>query len=63
MIKPSSSNAIRTKYGSNWGCYCFLFEKKTPKRSVQCHIFAQSPPGRHPNDKYSVNTLHRYRFV
>ena len=28
------------KCGSNWGCYCFLFEKKTLKRSVQCHVFA-----------------------
>ena len=28
--------------------------------SVQCHALAQSPPGRRPNDKYPVNTLHRY---
>jgi len=25
------------------GCYCFLFEKKTVKRSVQCHACAQFP--------------------
>jgi len=31
-------------------------QKKTLKRSAQCHIFAQSPPGRRPNDKYPVNT-------
>ena len=41
------------------GCYCFLFEKTTVKRFVQCHVFAQSPPGRYPNDKYPVNTSHR----
>jgi len=33
------------------GCYHFLFEKRTVKRSVQCHVFAQSPTGPHPNDK------------
>jgi len=32
------------------------YQKKTVKRSVQCHVFAQSPPGRRPNDKYPVNT-------
>ena len=37
--------------------------KKTVKRFVQCHILAQSPPGRHPNDKYPVNTPHHSRFV
>ena len=37
------------------GCYCFLFEKKTVKRSVQCHACAQSLPGRRPSDKYPVN--------
>jgi hypothetical protein len=26
-IKFSSSNAIRKKCGSNWGCFYFLFEK------------------------------------
>ena len=25
------------------GFYCLLFEKKTVKRSVQCHVFAQLP--------------------
>jgi len=45
--------------GSNWGCYCFLFHKQTVQRSIQCHVFAQSPPGRCPNDKYPVNSSHR----
>jgi hypothetical protein len=40
----------------NGGCYYFLFEKKTVKRFVQCHVFAQSPPGRHSKDKYPVKT-------
>ena len=29
------------------------------KPSAQCHLWAQSPPGRRPNDKYPVNTPHR----
>ena len=33
-------------------------QKKTLKRSAQCHILAQSPPGRRPKDKYPVNTSH-----
>ena len=33
------------------------------KRSLQCHVFAQSPPGRRTNDKYPVNTSHCSRFV
>jgi hypothetical protein len=40
-------------------CRFFLFQKQTVKRSVQCHVFAQSPPDRRPNDKYPVNTSHR----
>ena len=36
------------------GCYCFLFEKKIVKCS--CHVFAQSPPGRGPNDKFPIKT-------
>ena len=40
------------------GCYCFLFQKIV-KRSIECHVLAQSPPGRRPNDKYPVNTSHR----
>jgi len=40
-----------------------LFKKKIVERSVQCHVFAQSPPGSHPSDKYLVNTSHRSRFV
>jgi hypothetical protein len=40
----------------NWCCCYFLSEKEIVKRFVQCHIYtyAQSPPGRHPNDKYPV---------
>ena len=38
-------------------------KKKTVKRSVQYHVFVQSPPGRRPNDKYPANTSHRSRFV
>jgi len=30
--------------GSNWGCYCFLCEKKSVKHFVQCNVFDQSPP-------------------
>jgi hypothetical protein len=41
----------------------FLFENKIVKRFAQCHVFAQSPPSRRPNDKYPVNTLHRSRFA
>jgi len=29
------------------GCYYFIFENSIVKLSVQCHVFAQSPPGRH----------------
>jgi hypothetical protein len=31
--------------------------KRRLKRNVQCHVFAQSPPGRRPNVKYPVNNL------
>jgi len=51
------------KFGCNWICSYFLSEKNTVKRFVQCHIFAQSPLGRSPSDKYPVNTSHRSRFV
>jgi hypothetical protein len=40
-----------------------FFSKGRLKHFVQCHVFAQSPPGRHPNDKYPLNTSHRSRFV
>ena len=63
LTKASSRKAIRRMYGYNWGCYYFLFEKQTVNCSVQCHVFAQSPPSRHPNDKYPVNTSQRFRFV
>ena len=38
-------------------------KQKTVKHSSQCHVLAQSPPGRRPNDKYTVNSSHRTRFV
>jgi hypothetical protein len=44
-------------------CCYFLFEKKNVKRSAQCHVIAQSPPGRRSSDKYQVKTSHRSRFV
>jgi hypothetical protein len=44
----------RRKCGSNWGCYYFLFEKKTLQRFVQCHAFAQSTPRRRPSDILSA---------
>jgi hypothetical protein len=51
------------KCGRKWGSYHFLFIKKIVKHFVQCHVFAQSPPDRRPNDKYPVNTSHRSQFV
>jgi len=33
-------------------------KKKIVKRFVQCHVFAQSPICRHPNDKYPVKPSH-----
>jgi hypothetical protein len=50
------------KFGSNWGYYYFLFEKKIVKRFAQGQVLAQPPPGRHPRDKYPVNTSYRSRF-
>ena len=29
------------------------------KQFVQYHLFAQSPPGQHPNGKHPVNTSYR----
>ena len=49
--------------GSNWRCYCFLLKKKLLEPYAQCHVFAQSSPGRRPSDKYPVNISHRSRFV
>jgi len=60
IIKVSSWNAIR-KCRSNWGCCCFLFDREIVKHFIQCHVFAQSPPARRPNDKYPVNTSHSSR--
>jgi hypothetical protein len=56
-------NVEVTVAGSNSGCCYFLLKKKIVKRFAQCHVFAQSPPGRRPIDKYPVNTSHRSRFV
>jgi hypothetical protein len=36
------------KFGSKWGFYYFSFDKKIVQHFIQCHIFTQSPPGRHP---------------
>jgi len=44
---------------SNWGCYYFMLKKKTVKRFVQCHVFAQSPPGRRSSDKCPVQSTLR----
>jgi len=58
-IRPPGGMRYRTKRASNRaGCYCcrFLLQKQTVKRSAQCHVLAQSPSGRRPNDKYPVNT-------
>jgi hypothetical protein len=33
------------------------------KYFVQCHVFAHSPLGRRPSQKYPVTTSHRSRFV
>ena len=63
LIEAFLRNAIREKCGSNWGCYCFLFERTIVKRFDQCRIFVHSPPGRRPNDKYPLNTSHRSQFV
>jgi len=35
----------------NGGCCNFLLQKQTAKPFVSCHVLAQSPPGRRPNDK------------
>jgi hypothetical protein len=45
------------------GCYYVLFKNKILKCFVQRHVFAQSPPGQGPSDKYPVNTSHLSRFV
>jgi hypothetical protein len=44
-------------------CCYLLLEKKTVKRAVQCHVFAQSPPGRRPIDKYRVKTSNGSLYV
>ena len=61
-IKSSSMNLIRKKCDLNCSCCYFLFEKKTVNPSVQCHVLAQSLPGRIPDDKYPFNTSHRSRL-
>jgi hypothetical protein len=51
------------KFEGNWGCNYIHPEKKIVKRFVQCHVFAQLPPGQRLNDKYPVYTSHRSQFV
>ena len=62
LTKCSSRNAIK-KVSLNRAATTACLKQKTVKRSVQCHVFAQSPPGRRPNDKYPFNTSHPSRFV
>jgi hypothetical protein len=38
------------KFGSDWGCYYVLFEKKILRLLVHCHIDAPSQAGRRLND-------------
>ena len=47
------------KCRSNWDCYYFMFKKKTVKLFFQCHVFAQSPPGRRYSDKFPVQSNFR----
>ena len=63
LLEECDKEENLTVTGGRGGCYCFLFENKTVKRSVQRHVLVQSPPDRRPNDKYPVNTSHRSRFV
>jgi len=45
------------KCWSKWGLLLLLpVWKEDCKTFVHCHVFAQSPPGRHPKDKYPVKT-------
>jgi hypothetical protein len=50
---------IRHARKCNCGCYYFMFKKKTVKRFAQCHVFAQSPPGRRSSDKCPVQSTLR----
>jgi len=50
------------KFESNWGCCRFLGDREIVKLFVQWHVFAQSPSGRRPDDKYPINTPHCSRF-
>jgi hypothetical protein len=59
QYRPPRGMRSGRKWGSNWGCYYLLFEKKTVKRLSHCQVFAQSPLGRRPSDKYPINTSHR----
>ena len=56
LLKASSSNAISNKLAVT----VLLLPLPVTKRSAQCHVLAQSPPDRRPNDKYPVNSSHRY---
>jgi hypothetical protein len=44
------------------GLHYFLFGNKTVKRYVQWSELVQSPPGRHVNNKYPVDSLQRSQF-
>jgi len=59
FLMKSCSKKKEETLGVTWGCCYFLFEKEDCKTFVQCHVFAQSPPGRRLNDKYPGNTAHR----
>jgi len=45
------------------GLLMFPVKQKVAKRSAQCHVLVQSPPGRRPDDEYPVKTSYRSRFV
>jgi len=63
LIKASSRKAVRKKIWKELELLYLPFEQKIVKRFVQCHVFAQSPPGQLSNDKYPINTSHHSRFV
>jgi hypothetical protein len=44
------------------GLHYFLFENKTVKRYVQWPVLVHSPPGRHTDNKYPVNSFQRSQF-
>jgi len=62
LIKAFSSNGTMNKMWKQMGLLLLLSEKIV-KPFVQCHVFAHSPPGRHPSNKYTVKTAQVYRFL